>query len=195
MGGSPMIDYAVDRLRAAAAEEIRVVVRPEKVDLVERARVLGLTVVEAWPPTLAESVLAGVAGLLEDDIVLLDLPDSIWEPVDGFKLLLRALTEETDVVLAVFRSAEPWRGDVVEVGSAERVLAVHAKAADPPGELIWGAAAARTGALADLGRYAQPGELFDGLARGGRVRAVRFPGEFIDIGTKEALARAREQFS
>ena len=60
---------------------------------------------------------------------------------------------------------------------------------------MWGAAAARAGALAGLRRHPDPGHLFDELARDGRVRAVRFPGEFIDVGTKEALAAARKGFS
>jgi glucose-1-phosphate thymidylyltransferase len=191
IGGRPVLDYAVERLRAADPDEIRIVVRPEKDDVLERARALELTVVEAEPDSLAESVLAGVAGLADDDTVLLDLPDSIWEPVDGFRLLLGALRPGTDVVLATFRSAEPERGDVVEADADDRVTAVHVKSPEPPGDEVWGAVAARARALNGLARRAQPGTLFDHLAREGRVHAVRFPGEFLDIGTKEALARAR----
>jgi NDP-sugar pyrophosphorylase family protein len=194
LGGRPMLDYAVERLRSAPVDGIRIVVRPEKRDVVERAGALGLTVVEARPRTLSESMLAGIVGVADDDIVLLDLPDSIWGPVDGFRLLLEALTTETDVVLGAFPSAEPERGDVLEIDLDDRVAAVHAKAAEPPGNLIWGAVAARAGSLSGLTRHAQPGDLFDELARGGRVRAVRFPGEFIDIGTREALERAKELF-
>jgi glucose-1-phosphate thymidylyltransferase len=191
IGGRPVLDYAVERLRAADPDEIRIVVRPEKDDLLERARALELTVVEAEPDTLAESVLAGVAGLARDDTVLVDLPDSIWEPIEGFRLLLGALRPGTDVVLATFSSAEPERGDVVETDADDRVTAVHVKSPEPPGDEVWGAVAARAGALGGLTRHAQPGTLFDHLARDGRVHAVRFPGEFLDIGTKEALARAR----
>jgi NDP-sugar pyrophosphorylase family protein len=70
---------------------------------------------------------------------------------------------------------------------------VSVKPAEPAGDLVWGAAAARASALGALRRHADPGQLFDELARCGRVRAVRFPGEFIDIGTKEALAIARRE--
>jgi glucose-1-phosphate thymidylyltransferase len=189
--GRPVLDYAVERLRAADPDEIRIVIRPEKEDVAERARALELTVFEARPESLSESVLAGIAGLEDDDSVLLDLPDSIWEPVDGFSLLLAALTPGTDAVLATFHSPEPERGDVVEVDAEGRVRAVHVKSAEPPGNEVWGAVAARAGALGGLTRHGQPGELFDELAREGRVNAVRFPGEFLDIGTKEALARAR----
>ena len=168
--------------------------RPEKVDIVELARALGLSVVEARPRTLAESIAAGVADLDADDVVLLDLPDSLWEPLDGFASLVQELSEDTDAALAIFRSAEPERGDVVELDSRGRVATVHVKSSNPPGELVWGAAAARADAFAALGRHRDPGHLFDELARRDRVGAVRFPGEFVDIGTREALARARERF-
>jgi glucose-1-phosphate thymidylyltransferase len=192
LGGRPVLDYAVERLRAARPDEIRVVVRPDKADVTERARVLALEVVEARPRNLAESIVAGIAPLADEDAVIVDLPDSLWGPVDGFDVLLRKLETETDVVLAIFRSAEPERGDVVELPAEDRVVAVHVKSPDPPGDWVWGAFAARVGVLRALERYRDPGHCFDDLARRGRVRAVRFPGEFIDIGTKEALARARE---
>lgn len=195
LGGRPVLDYAVERLQAAGPDEIRIVVRPDKADVTRRAGVLGLTLVEARPRSLAESVLTGAADLAQDDIVLVDLPDSVWEPSNGFTLLLDALTPEVDVVLATFRSAEPARGDVVEVDAGDGVTAVHPKPADPPGDLVWGAFVARAGALAGLADHGEPGEHLDELARRGRVRAVRFPGEFIDIGTKGALKRARELIS
>jgi glucose-1-phosphate thymidylyltransferase len=191
VGGRPVLDYVVERMWAALADEIRLVTRPEKADVIERAARLDLTVVEAQPPNVSDSVLAGAAGLASDDVVLLGLPDSVWEPLEGFAELLDALTRGTDAVLGVFRSTEPRRGDVVALAADGRVSAVHVKPADPPGELIWGCAAIRAGSLEGLRRHPEPGHLFAELAERGRVRAVRFPGEFIDIGTKEALARAR----
>jgi glucose-1-phosphate thymidylyltransferase len=194
VGGRPVLDYVVERLQAAPADEIRLVTRPEKRDVRERALALGLTVVEARPETLSRSILAGIAGLGADDVVLLGLPDSVWEPRDGFARLLEALTAETAIVLGLFRSREPQRGDVVALDSDGRVTAVHVKAAEPPGDLVWGIAAARADVLVALRHHDEPGDVFDELARGGRALAVRFPGEFIDIGTKEALERARALF-
>jgi glucose-1-phosphate thymidylyltransferase len=191
VGGRPVVDYVVERMRSASADEIRVVTRRDKTDVVEHARELGLTTVEAEPATLADSILAGVDDLARDDVVLLGFPDSIWEPPSGYTALREELTAGVDVALAVFRSAEPERGDVVEL-EGDRVLAVHVKPADPPGDLIWGAAVAPAGVFARLNGHSEPGKLFDELARGGGVQAVRFPGEFLDIGTKEAVAHARE---
>ena len=195
VGGRPVLEYAVERMRAAAADEIRVVTRPAKADVRSHAQALGLAVVEAEPATLAESVATGIEDLDPDDVVLVGLPDSIWQPVDGFARLVSALEPGTDVVLGVFRSSEPERGDVVDLGDDDVVRSVAVKPAEPTGEQVWGAVAARAGALAGLRRHQDPGHLFDELARDGRVRAVRFPGEFIDVGTKEALAAARKEVS
>ena len=195
LAGRPVLEYAVERLRAGGADEIRVVTRPDKNDVGAHAHALGLTVVEAEPETLAESIATGTEGLRPDDVVLIDLPDSVWEPVDGFALLVEALKPQAVAVLGVFPSTEPERGDVVEVDRDGAVRGVSVKPADPAGNLVWGAVAARASALDGLREHVEPGELFDALARGGRVRAVRFPGEFLDIGTKEALARARKQLA
>jgi glucose-1-phosphate thymidylyltransferase len=188
VGGRPVLDYVVERMLAGGAEEIRVVTRPDKADVVNHVESLGLSVVLGEPQTAAASVASGLEGLDPDDTVLLGFPDSIWEPVDGYASLVEGLG---DAVLGVFVSAEPERSDVVEVeGGAVR--AVHVKAADPPGNLIWGAAAARREALDGLEGEAEIGHHLDNLARSGRVRSVVFPGAFLDIGTREALARARK---
>jgi glucose-1-phosphate thymidylyltransferase len=190
VGGRPILDYLVERLQAAGADEIRVVTRPEKRDVIEHVLHLGLNVIEAQPDTAAASVARGAEGLDADDIVLIGFPDSIWDPVDGFATLVEDLG---DVTLGVFHSHEPERSDVVEVEDGI-VRAVHVKAANPPGNLIWGIAAARRGSLDDLGHHEELGELFDHLARTGSVRAVVFPGDFLDIGTTDALERARKLY-
>jgi NDP-sugar pyrophosphorylase family protein len=187
VGGRPVFDYLVARMRAAGADEIRVVTRPDKPDVSAHATRLGLSVLEAEPPTAAASVATALYGLDDEDTVLIGFPDSIWEPVDGFARLVR---EPGDLVLGVFSSPEPERSDVVELDGAE-VRAVHVKVPDPPGNLIWGAATARREALDGLEASAELGHHFDRLARSGRARSVVFPGEFLDIGTWEALARAR----
>jgi dTDP-glucose pyrophosphorylase len=189
VGGRPMLEHAVARLRAAEPDEIRVVTRPQKPDVVEHARRLGARVVLGEPPSLAASVALGADGLAPDDVVLLDLPDALWEPRDGFTHLLGRLNEETDLVLGVFPVDEPERSDVVALGGGDRVEAVEVKPAQPRSSLAWGCAAIRAHALSSLPRHAEPGHLFDAVARSGRAAAVCFPARFVDIGTRESLAR------
>ena len=189
VGGRPVLEYVVDRMRAVPAAEIRVVTRPDKADVVEHARRLGATVVEARPPSAAASIHLGTAGLDADDVVLVGFPDSVWEREDGFVAVVAALGHGADVALGCFRSDELERSDVVVADEDGIVRAVQVKPSRPASEWIWGCAAARPCALAGLAEHAHPGTLFDRLARAGRVRAVRLDGEFVDIGTPEAVER------
>jgi NDP-sugar pyrophosphorylase family protein len=188
VGGRPVLEYVLERMRLTTAE-IRVVTRPEKADVADHARSLAAVVVAGRPATVAESIRLGCDGLRSDDLVLLGFPDTIWEPEDGFVQLVQALDGTTDVALGCFRSAELERSDVVAADDDGEVHAVQVKPAAPAADVIWGCAAAHAAALDGLGRHGEPGHLFDELARTGRVRAVRFEGEFVDIGTREALGR------
>jgi glucose-1-phosphate thymidylyltransferase len=191
IGGRAVMDHLVERMREAA-DEIVVVTRPEKHDVIEHAGELGLRVVEGEPTTVSESLRLALRDVDSDDTVLLGFPDTIWEPTDGFAQLLDP-PDGADIVLGVFESEEPGRSDVVVI-DGDLIRAVDVKPRDPRSNLIWGCAAAEASALSGLERHDQPGLLFDELAREGRVRAVRFPGAMIDVGTNEALARARLLF-
>ncbi len=185
--GRPVMDFLVERMRAAPCDKLRVVTRPEKQDVVDRALELGAEVVEGHPPSVASSLLLGMDGLDPDDVVLFGFPDSMWGPPDGFAQLVASLGE---VSLGLFRCSEPARSDVVTV-DGERVTAVHVKPERPPSELIWGCLAARAHALEGLRGHVEPGHYLDGLARLGRVVGVDFGTEFVDIGTPESLKEAQ----
>jgi glucose-1-phosphate thymidylyltransferase len=189
VGGRPVMDYLVDRLRAADCRELRVVTRPEKRDVAEHARALGARIIEGHPHTLAESLLLGIAGLDPSEVVVVGLPDTIWHPSDGFVRLLQQLDEATEVVLGVFVSDEPERSDVVVFNEDGVVREIHVKQAEPPGRLVWGCLAARVRALVDMEPGEEPGRHLAVLAASGGVRAVQFPGKMVDIGTRESLER------
>ena len=189
VGGRPVLEYLVERMRLAPAAEIRIVTRPEKRDVLEHARRLSLAAIEGRPATVAESVLLGLRGLAPDDAVLLGFPDTLWEPADGFSRLLTRLEDGVHAVLGCFGSPEPERSDVVIASEDGRVLAVQVKPGQPASDLVWGCAVARARALTGLAAHAEPGHLFDALAQTGGVRCVRFPGELVDIGTPDSLAR------
>ncbi len=190
VGGRPVMEYALERIGAADPSEVRVVTRAEKRDVVELAERLGARVLLAEPATLAASILAGLAGLDREDVALVALPDTLWEPLDGFRRMLERLDEGVDVVLGVFPSAEPERSDVVSLDERGDVTEVAVKPPVARSHLVWGCVAARVGTLRALDAHREPGHLFDTLAREGRVGAVCFPAQFVDIGTRESLRRS-----
>lgn len=193
IGGLPVMDCVVERMRAAGCGELRVVTRPDKPDVVAHARELGAIVIEGEPASLAQSLALGLRGLDDSEVVLVGLPDTIWDPVEGFVSLLEHLGDRAAAVLGVFESDAPERSDVVVLDEGGFVRSVHVKEARPPGRLVWGCAAAKVAALAGLERHREPGHHFAALAAAGRLRAVRFPGKLIDIGTPAALAAAQSR--
>jgi glucose-1-phosphate thymidylyltransferase len=195
VGGRPLMDYVVERMRAAPCDELRVVTRPDKHDVIEHCAEIRADVVEAVPATLAESIALGLDGLEGHDVALIGLPDTIWEPADGFVQLLAALDDETEAVLGLFTSPEPERSDVVSLDPSGRITAVRVKPEEPGSDLIWGCAAARAGALAGVEHRAWPGEHFHDLALEGRVCGVNLGSEYLDVGTEEALRRAETRFA
>lgn len=191
VGGRPVMDYLLERMRVAGADEIRVVTRPAKEDVAARARKLGASVVTGEPESVAASVLLGLEGAPADATVLLGFPDTIWEPEDGFVQLLEALAAaDADVVLGVFDCDEPERSDVVQLDPGGRVRSVAVKPANPTSRLVWGCAAARRATLDVLESEQEPGRAFDRLAREGRVAGVHLSDEWLDVGTPDALRRA-----
>jgi glucose-1-phosphate thymidylyltransferase len=187
--GRPVMDYLVERLVAAGCDEIRVVTRPDKDDVADRARVLGLRAILASPETPAESIALGAEGLRPDDVVLLGFPDTIWEPVDGFARLVPEL-DGAAVALGLFRTPDLARSDVVALDEGGRITAVAIKPAQPASEWIWGCAAVRASALDGLAAAGEIGAHFDALARRAVVRGVRLSDEWVDVGTPEGLRRA-----
>ncbi|HEV3478729.1 MAG TPA: NTP transferase domain-containing protein [Gaiellaceae bacterium] len=184
----PVMDYLVERMRTAGADEVVVVTRPEKTDVVEHALILGAHVVQGRPRSVGESLALGAKRADGDDIVLIGFPDTVWEPADGFSRLVAALGEH-QAALGLFRTPELSRSDVVLVED-EVVRAVEVKPPSPSSDLIWGCAAVVRTALNALAEYAEPGRLFGELAERGAVKGVYLSDSWIDIGTREALARA-----
>ena len=116
--GRPVMDYLVERMKRGGCSEVRVVTRPEKHDVIENARRHGATVIAARPDTPAASLLTGIRSLTDSDLVLFGYPDSIWEPIDGFRPLVELVEAGSEVALGLFRTSQVERPDVVELSTS-----------------------------------------------------------------------------
>jgi glucose-1-phosphate thymidylyltransferase len=191
VGGRPLMDHIVERMRLAPCTRIRVVTRPEKRDVVAHAQGLGAEVVLGRPPTLSDSILLGARDLAPEAAVLIGFPDSIWEPPDGFGRLLERLEAGWQVALGLFLWDEPWRSDVVAVDRSGAVTRVELRPRRGTSDWVWGCAAARAGILAGLRGTSEPGQFLADACSTTRVAGVRLSETYADLGTKEALAAAR----
>lgn len=193
MGGRPVIDYLVERMRAGGCDELRVVTRPEKEDVRAYAEAIGASVVLGRPATINHSFAAGMAGLGHEDIVLLGFPDSIWEPVDGYRRLVAAVQGGEEIALGLFEAPGVEGSDYLRLDPSGRIEHIEIKPAEPPSDFIWGCAAARVRALEGLEREEWPSGYMNSLMdRGVELFAERLSNRYHDIGTATSLLWARE---
>ena len=191
IGGEPVIERIVRRLEVGGCSRIRVVTRPEKEDVRVYAEARGLELVLARPPHVGASVAAAIAGCDDGALVALGFPDTLWEPLDGFVTLREAVAGSIDVVLGLFDTPDAARSDVVVLDDDGGLVDILVKPENPPSKLIWGCLVARAGALAGIGHVSWPSELVRPLIARKRVAACYLSSEWLDIGTPEALVRAR----
>jgi glucose-1-phosphate thymidylyltransferase len=190
IGGRPVMDHLIERMKRAGCTDVRVVTRPEKTDVIANAERHGLIVVVDHPSSVSESLLAGLRETRPDDLLLFGFPDTVWEPIDGFVRLLDALADRFDVALGLFMSGELERSDVVKLAEAGIVTSIEVKPRVPASDWIWGCAAARRHALDALSTHPEPGAVFHAMCARRRVVGVPLTGPFIDIGTPEGLQAA-----
>jgi glucose-1-phosphate thymidylyltransferase len=193
VGGKPVMDHVIERLHAAPCDEIRVVTRQEKIDVIDHANELGATIVIARPPNHVESILTAVKDLDADDIVCVAYPDTIWEPLEGYALLVERVKSGPLVALGVFRSSEGPRSDVVVFDDSGTVREIHVKSPSPPSNWIWGCCACRAKALEGISSIPELGLYWQEICAGKAVSAVYLSDVFIDIGTPEAWEKVRDR--
>jgi glucose-1-phosphate thymidylyltransferase len=192
VNGRPVIDYLLERMWAACPDEIRVVTRADKTDVASHARERGAVVIEAQPPSLADSFAIGVEGSAPTDVILMGFPDSIWEPPDGYARIVGLLDRGFDVALGLFkpREVDLRRFETVVAEDSGTVRRIDVKPTVPTSRWIWGCAAVRAGALTDLWGETEPGRLFHDLCATGVVGAVRLSESYVDMGTRDGLRYA-----
>ena len=197
IGGKPVMDYIVERMRSGGCTRLRVITRPEKEDVIAHCAELGAEVVLAEPVSVNESFFVGIKDLPPDDIVLVGFPDTIWGPPDGYRVLVSAVEEGCDAALGLFRIRESdlSRSDVATLDDSGRVVAVDVKPRRPSSNLVWGCAAARVSAMMGLPTTEWPGGYFNQLCEEGRdVRGFPLSDEWLDIGIKDALVEATARY-
>lgn len=190
IGGRPVMDYLIERMQIAPCAELRVVTRPQKLDVIANAARHRAVVVEATPTSLADSLLCGVEGLADDDVVLIGFPDSIWEPVDGYARLLGLLHDGWAVALGLFHARDLRRYEPVIAERSGLVRRIDFKPDRPLSSWLWGCAATSARVLRELRGREEPGILFDSLARQSVVGSTRLSHDYLDMGTRAGLGEA-----
>lgn len=198
-------EYLLDRMIAAGATRICMVISPGKSDILQYygsgvGQASIAYVVQQSPGGLCDAIFHALPLIPPEEHVVVGLPDTIWFPENG----LRAL-DESDLSFLLFPVEHPERFDAVVTDDKGRVLEIRVKAKameSGPGRVwIWGAFKMRGSVMRALfelwcereRRDEYIGTLVNAwLARGGSARAERAGEAYVDVGTvngyREAIA-------
>ncbi len=196
-------EYLVERMIAAGAEQICMVISAEKSDIVryfaEREYAAEIFyVVQPRPLGLCDALFRAEAFARAHSRVLIGLPDTIWFPENAFRPAVEA---EADVSLVLFPVLDPAQFDAVLCDDAGRVQRVEVKQSGAQSCWIWGALSTGSGAFRALkllweARHREDqylGHLLNAyIAAGNAVHAVRSGEIYMDVGTLAGYHAAQD---
>lgn len=197
-------EYLVERMIAAGADQICMVISAEKSDIVryfaERDHAAEIFyVVQRRPLGLCDALFRADSFVSRHDQVLIGLPDTIWFPENAYRLALEQ--QATDVNLLLFPVADPTAFDAVVCGEEGYVRTVEVKQAMPHSHWVWGAITATGMAFHSLrllweSRHRRDeylGDLLNAyLQAGNSVRAYACGEIYLDVGTVNGYHAAQD---
>jgi glucose-1-phosphate thymidylyltransferase len=197
-------EYLVERMVAAGAEQICMVISAEKTDIVryyaERDYAAEIFfVLQTEPRGLCDALFRAEPFARYHDRVLIGLPDTIWFPENAYLPALEL--EESSVCLVMFPVANPSAFDAVVCDDQGYVQQVEVKKRDARSHWIWGGVTARGEAFRRLkllweARHRADeylGDLLNAFIAAGNSIQGKYAGEtYMDVGTLEGYRAAQD---
>jgi glucose-1-phosphate thymidylyltransferase len=197
-------EYLVERMIAAGATQICMVISAEKTDIVryyaERDYAAEIFyVVQQQPLGLCDALFRAAPFARQHDQVLIGLPDTIWFPENAYMPALAPSGAECNLVL--FPVDNPSVFDAVVCDDLGYVQDVQVKKQDAASNWIWGAVTIQGEAFHRLkllweSRHRADkylGELLNASIAAGNPVQGKFSGEsYIDVGTMEGYRNAQD---
>jgi dTDP-glucose pyrophosphorylase len=195
-------EYLVERMIAAGAEQICMVISAEKSDIVryyaERNYAAEIFyVVQQKPQGLCDALFRAEPFARPHDRVLIGLPDTIWFPENAYLPALEL--EQADCNLVLFPVTNPSAFDAVACDELGYVEEVQVKKKDARSHWIWGAVTARGDSFHRLKLLWEArhrgdeylGDLLNAFIAAGNVVKGKYAGEiYMDVGTLEGYRNA-----
>jgi glucose-1-phosphate thymidylyltransferase len=196
-------EYLVERMIAAGAEQICMIISAEKTDIIEyyAARDYAAEifyVVQQSPRGLCDALFRAEAFARHHDRVLVGLPDTIWFPENAY---LPALSDDADCNLVLFPVEDPSAFDAVVCDDLGYVQEVQVKSKSARSNWIWGAVTATGEAFHRLkllweSRHRSDeylGDLLNAFIAAGNVVRGKSCGEiYMDVGTLAGYRNAQD---
>ena len=198
-------EYLVERMIAAGATHICMVISPEKDDLVryyaERNYAAEIFyVVQRHPRGLCDALFRAASFTDAHTQVLIGLPDTVWFPENAYLAALDPVTVG-NVNLVLFPTDTPAVFDAVVCNDQNYVTEVEVKRPNPHSHWIWGAITTTGDAFRDLkhlweSRHREDeylGTLLNSYIAAGNSVCGHYVGEsYMDVGTVEGYHYAQD---
>jgi dTDP-glucose pyrophosphorylase len=198
-------EYLVERMIAAGATEICMVISGEKTDIVkyfsEREYAAEIFyAVQQRPQGLCDALFRAEPFARNHDHVLLGLPDTIWFPENAYRMALEK-DRLVDVNLVCFPVTDPSQFDAVVSDEHGYVQQVEVKLKDAKSHWIWGAVTTTGTAFHALrllweARHREDeylGHLLNAFIDAGNVVRATHVGEvYMDVGTLNGYHAAQD---
>jgi len=197
-------EYLVERMIAAGADQICMVISAAKTDIIEyyAERDYAAEIfyaVQQTPRGLCDALFRAEPFARQHDRVLIGLPDTIWFPENAY---LPALTSDgADCNLVLFPVQYPSAFDAVVCDDLGYVKQVEVKSKAARSNWIWGAVTSTGDAFHLLKLLWESrhrgdeylGDLLNAFIAAGNVVRGRFSGElYMDVGTLEGYRNAQD---
>lgn len=196
-------EYLVERMIAAGATQICMVISAEKSDIVryyaERDYAAEIFyAVQQRPAGLCDALFRAEPFVRDHDQVLIGLPDTIWFPENAYR---PAIDEHAEVDLVLFPVLNPSVFDAVVCDQFGYVQNVEVKVREPHSHWIWGAVTASGSAFCALknlwkSRHCEDeylGHLLNAyISAGNPVRGTYSGEHYMDVGTIEGYHAAQD---
>jgi glucose-1-phosphate thymidylyltransferase len=194
-------EYLVERLVLAGASRLCFIISPGKSDILGYygGSVEGVPVcyaVQEAPAGLCDALFRALPFAYPDESVAVGLPDTVWFPKDGLRLL-----PDHTLSFLLFPVRQPQLFDAVALDEGGKVAHIQVKSPAPTSTWVWGAFKAPVQVLKALRTLWEERERRDQyvgtlvneyLARGGEAVGLRSGTSYVDVGTlhgyREALA-------
>jgi glucose-1-phosphate thymidylyltransferase len=197
-------EYLVERMIAAGATQICMVISAEKSDIVryyaERSYAAEIFyVVQQRPQGLCDALFRAEPFARFHEQVLIGLPDTVWFPANAYRCAVGCRFAEVNLVL--FPVDNPSVFDAVICDQQNFVTQVEGKVSNPRSHWIWGAITTSGQAFQELkllweSRHRQDeylGTLFNAyIGAGNMVRGHHVGETYIDVGTMQGYQRAQD---
>jgi len=198
-----VIEHLLERMILSGIDKIFITIDPDKLDIPKYLSVKTkykdnlVFIVKHENHSLTDDLLAPVKFLKNCDQLFFGLPDTVWFPENGFKIIGK---QKGDVVLGLFYSEHPEKFGSVTTDKNNNIVIIEDKKVNPKSNWVWGIGKIKVSCakqiLESLPQSVDPNkrlisDAINAYKKQSSVFGIKLKnGCYLDIGTKDDYKKA-----